>query len=402
MQAALKQLDYKAPIIPDTTIKFIFVNSWDERFLDDDNFYLIDSGGYSAAKVYDVATTMNISGVLGEFYSSTTRFSAGVASQFKIPFCGHIQGSPALSDIRAYPYFFRMLFGKSFARQLVPFLRNYNVRKVSIVYFKNFIWESQDIALKAHLEQNTIQVVVNIPLSSVKDPSFAIHSLQRHKSQVIIALMAPEHIKPFYFAAARQGLVGPGHVWISANGLSNFRNDDDTKLYNYTYEERMRLGKGFIYVFSESDLNTYAFSHFAKYYWGIVGRYFDVAWEDTIGSLLYNGELQFDCLKALLIGMKTYLDDHPDLTPEDLGKEEYRKELSNEFFSKISFSGVSSQFIEFNREGELKMPFAFYIANETTLSEDNGDVYKTTKFGRTNADATVFNELRPPIFSDSE
>ncbi|KAJ3103070.1 hypothetical protein HDU97_010426 [Phlyctochytrium planicorne] len=58
-KAALQHLNYKNLIIPDTTITLTFVNNWDDRYMSQDDFYLIDSGGYAASKVYETATTMN-------------------------------------------------------------------------------------------------------------------------------------------------------------------------------------------------------------------------------------------------------------------------------------------------------------------------------------------------------
>ncbi|KAJ3103069.1 hypothetical protein HDU97_010425 [Phlyctochytrium planicorne] len=163
-----------------------------------------------------------------------------------------------------------------------------------------------DSTLKQLLDQTTIHVTANIPLPNPNEPSFAINTLLRHKTPIIITLMSQEDIKSFYYASARQGLVGPTHVWINASPIANFKGDNDTQLSNYTYEERLILGKGFIYFFAENESKTVASTRFASLYWPIFEKHYNIKREDTLNSLLFNGEQQYDCLKAMIIGMKTH------------------------------------------------------------------------------------------------
>ncbi|KAJ3100207.1 hypothetical protein HDU97_002439 [Phlyctochytrium planicorne] len=301
LQAAIQDLTYKNFILPNTKINLIPVNNWDTKYLGFENYSIINSGGYAAAAVYEAVTTKNVIAMVGDYYSATTRFSAGVASQLKLPFCGHSQASPALSDPRAYPYFFRMQIGKSNAMQLIPFLLYYDIKSISIVYSRTYLWVALNSVILETLEQNNIRLIADIPLSDSSAYQSTISLLLRHKSKVILTLLDEEEVYYFYYACARKGLVGHPYVWINFNILV----------------------------------------------------------------------LEFAIFKEL------------NTSP--------------------AFSGLTSPFVEFTDDGEIKIATAFYVANETTFSvEMTDDQFGTTKFGRTNADGDRFIELRPPIFSDSK
>ncbi|KAJ3103067.1 hypothetical protein HDU97_010423 [Phlyctochytrium planicorne] len=322
-QATVEDLEYRNTILSQAKINILPLNNWDERYLGYENSSLIDSGGYSAAALYDVITSNN-----------------------------------------------------------------------------------NNAALKSSLENNGINVVAAIGVTeSEDDVNAAIEALKRNKSKVIFLLLDTDFLKQLYFRAARNGLVGPGYVWVGFSELlNNEKSDNDTELSNYTFDERMHLSKGYIYTYSESTYPLFANFRFRNLYWRIVEKAYNISdfvQTDKIDTYtIYNGEQLNDCFKILMLGFDQYLSERPDLTPDDLVKQEYRRDFSAKLFSTTGYSGATMDFIEFDDDRELKSPLVFYIADETDLRIGNS-YYNKALFGRTTLDGNNYFELRPPIFYDN-
>ncbi|KAJ3101470.1 hypothetical protein HDU97_001345 [Phlyctochytrium planicorne] len=59
--AAIQDWSYQNTLLPTTKVNVVYVQNWDERYMEQDNYYLINSGGYSAAKVYDTISNKDVS-----------------------------------------------------------------------------------------------------------------------------------------------------------------------------------------------------------------------------------------------------------------------------------------------------------------------------------------------------
>ncbi|KAJ3267515.1 hypothetical protein HDU76_011768, partial [Blyttiomyces sp. JEL0837] len=140
-------------ILPDFVVNVRRFNAFDPAHaLDSD---LVDSGGYNALQAMNVCSSggwesivianfeyvMNLIGNLefdlviggvGEHYSKSTVFTAQIFSQFKVPFCGVVQGSPALSNKNKYPYYFRMLPGVK-GTAVAALFKHWKVKRVALV-----------------------------------------------------------------------------------------------------------------------------------------------------------------------------------------------------------------------------------------------------------------------------
>ncbi|KAJ3100009.1 hypothetical protein HDU97_002616 [Phlyctochytrium planicorne] len=386
-EAALADISIQNVIMKDTKVNLIPVQNWDERFLAEDASFLVDSGGYSAVKVYDAVQNLNIAGIIGDYYSATTRFSAGIASQLQVPHCGTIQGSPALTDSKAYPYFFRMLPGKNIVRSIPPMLAHYNVKKITIVYSKGYTWTSFDKTLVQILSTTKIQVAANIAMASEDDVLSTIDTMKRHQSKVIVALL--QNPKKLYYTAANHSLVGPNTVWITINPFGP--TDEEVK----HSPEMVTLLNGVLMPVVGYQERSKAVDRFTSLYWRIQASQSNFTqWQNiTGGDPLMNGYYMYDCFKVMLTGMQQYLNDNPHLTSMDLSNPRYRKDLSVETYSKTIYSRLgASQYIEFTPEGNLKSPIQF-ICFHGTVADFNAIVV-----GQTDPDLTQFSEISPPIF----
>ncbi|KAJ3100206.1 hypothetical protein HDU97_002438 [Phlyctochytrium planicorne] len=269
----------------------------------------------------------------------------------------------------------------------------------NILFLDYEVLSRRGVTVAETLEESGILVVANIRSSGqTEDLMAVIKALKSTNSRVFITLLDTQVVTSLYFHAARYGgLVGPGYVWIS---LSPFENSvgDLAKFANYTYDERNKLSKGLIYVFSESTFPSLANQRFRSLFWGYVLQQYSTTIETPTNMTLYDGEQLYDCIKIMMVGMDQYLSEHPNLTPNDLSKPEHRKGFSAKFFSNRGYSGVTSEWIEFNDEGEMKSPCAFYIADETTFEIGN-EIYAASKLlGRTDIDGDHYYELKAPIF----
>ncbi|ORY38216.1 hypothetical protein BCR33DRAFT_434643 [Rhizoclosmatium globosum] len=76
----------------------------------------------------------DVIGTVGDTADLSAMITAGVMSQFKIPFCGGVQNLPALSDRNNYPYYFRPTFSNRYGQDFVTLLKLWNVKRVALVF----------------------------------------------------------------------------------------------------------------------------------------------------------------------------------------------------------------------------------------------------------------------------
>ncbi|KAJ3104142.1 hypothetical protein HDU97_009493 [Phlyctochytrium planicorne] len=303
VEAAIEDVATSPHILPDTEVKVIEVDNWNPLFRD--AIATITSGGYSSAAVYDAVTSNNVVSIIGDSYSKTTMFSAGVASQLQIPFCGNFQGSPKLSDKKAYPYFFRTISGRGMATHVVRLLEYYGVKRVLLLHGPDLYSVSQSIELKESFASSQVSVTTNILVDLNQNLNGTYDAMRRSKTKFIIAALLPTDTSDFYYKAAKAGFVGKDFVWLCYNAPSVPPNDEDR-----------------VDIIGEEPIN--------------------------------NAAQLWDCVKVVLMGISQYLSDHPEISAEDLSKQEYRKALDISKFQNTGYSGASYISIDFFDDGGLK------------------------------------------------
>ncbi|KAI8853440.1 hypothetical protein BC829DRAFT_9343 [Chytridium lagenaria] len=170
---------------------------------------LITSGGYSAVTLYDVLTTMNISGIAGDFYSKTTVFSAGVSSQLKVPFCGASQASTSLADKRRFPYFYRTFRAKGVANHITRLFLQWKVQRMAILHSTDDLSVTQAVDAVAAMTQAEIEVSMvgrmTPDMHKRKDYGRIFEVLKSHGCKYIYISALDVQVRDVYHAAIDAG-----------------------------------------------------------------------------------------------------------------------------------------------------------------------------------------------------
>ncbi|KAJ3104144.1 hypothetical protein HDU97_009495 [Phlyctochytrium planicorne] len=390
---AVDDVNSSPHLFPETQIKIMEIDNWNPKFKGTNDYPVVTSGGYSSAKIYQVLTENNITGMVADCFSKSTLFSAGIASQLKVPFCGHFQGSPKLSDIKAYPYFFRTMPGRGQSKHIVRYLQYYNVKHVTLIHGPDLFSTSHNVETKDYLSQYGFDITANILVSDVSKPFLAFESMRRHKSRVIILSMLPTETTDFYYAAAKEGFIGKDFVWISFNPPSFYSDDPD-------YEKRENWKDGLVLFNPPNETSYFASSKLKNLYWKRLDK-INATWKNITGEEpISNAANLWDCVKVMLIGIYQYLQNHPEISVEDLAKPQFRQALDISKFRSTGYSGASFINIEFVEDGGLKSPMTFTTVTDEQVEISNG-YFLDDGDGMTDSDGNDFVEMRPPKFRDN-
>ncbi|KAJ3211441.1 hypothetical protein HDU67_004529 [Dinochytrium kinnereticum] len=346
MKAALRDVLTASSILPDVKVNLIKVNIWDPAFYRPADAYRIDSGGFSSAALYDAIHENEVVGVIGDRYSQTT--SASVSSQLKVPFCGPSQTSPLFSDKRSYEYFWRMQTGIGIGEHLVRLLQNFQATQVILV---GSATNTLSIAVQAEAHE-----------SFTRNGILVAGKLVVTRSMMSSKNLSPGEIDSFYYAAAKEGLVGPKYVWIG--NTWPFITPPDAAA-----AEKIALIEGFVQLWAmPAGSQNYGRKRYVKQFWAQMARSYpqwylpgNPAPSSRFGAGVY------DCVKTFLIGLDKVLRENSTLTPKNLSQPEIRSTLNISKFANTGYSGISSysESIELTEEGDLKMPYLFVTTNAT-------------------------------------
>ncbi|KAJ3104160.1 hypothetical protein HDU97_009511 [Phlyctochytrium planicorne] len=329
-----------AKTIPGAKINLHILDNWNPDFKSSTNYSLIDSGGYAAAKLYDMITSNDVVALVGDMYSRTTVFTAGIASQFKIPFCGSVQASPKLSDLRNFSYFFRLQLAKGISRPVGRLLLHYQILKVMDETRQTF--NSHNITILADLKVTQDMITKN-------DYSALFSRMKLAKGHVYVTSLLSENLTPFYFKAADYGFVNQDSVWIGYNWpyLDSTLSDEERK-------KQKELATGFIAAGPTQEHSDFVVKRFNRAYWRITNQTHPEWFEDAAGIPYQDSGGVFDCMKIMLYGLFQFLDTNPELTARDLSNPAIRQNLTISKFSNLGYSGAATVEAAFSDEGDLQ------------------------------------------------
>ncbi|KAI8845441.1 periplasmic binding protein-like I [Chytridium lagenaria] len=287
------------PSLQGVRINMIKVNMWDPEFTSPDLFPIVDSGGYASAALYDAIIGKPVAGIIGDVYSRTTIFTAGVASQLKVPFCGATQASPRLADRRNYGYFFRMEVGEGYGSFTANLLHRFEVNRVILVAGTDTFSASVSKDVEKGLREGGILIAASVRITSdvivSKKFDHILSTIARHNIRYIFVSLLPEDISGFYYAAAKYGLTGPNYVWMGLNAPIVTPNDPDM-------EWKLAVGEGFLISTPMYPSESMPYERYKKKFWKQMNKTHPLWFEEAKGNPGFSGGQVFDCVKTMLYG----------------------------------------------------------------------------------------------------
>ncbi|KAI9337478.1 periplasmic binding protein-like I [Obelidium mucronatum] len=124
-QFAIENINRNPNILPNTTIKI-------KRF--NDHCKRGDCGGSAMTTAKEIHENHpDVIAVFGDFFGRTVKSSAGVYSQFQLPFCCGSAAVNALLDKTRYPFYIQTITISGWGKALFRLLDFWNVKRVAII-----------------------------------------------------------------------------------------------------------------------------------------------------------------------------------------------------------------------------------------------------------------------------
>ncbi|KAJ3114114.1 hypothetical protein HDU96_002535 [Phlyctochytrium bullatum] len=389
-------------VLKEDDIQLSVVNGWDPSYDSNDLASTFDSGGYGAVSLYDALSTTNSVGIIGDYFSRTTRFTAGVASQLKVPFCGATQGSTLLSNKKNFAYFFRSGRGKGSGKHYVRVMKNYGAKRLCVFAGKDPL----SVSDRAHAPAVTTEIVeamqpdaetgggaVVFPIGDSSSYDRIYENAKRLQCRFFLISALVEETEPFFKQVLKDGFIQNDQVWASVNTVSLQAIENPQDFYGI-----------FLFTPQFQENQTTSFDFISRF-WALgktIPNMDEIApsLNITEQELLYEGlELAFMretyiCARAMLSGLSK--------TKNQLGLQSFR-DISNygsllnySAFMHTGYVDLWQNKVEFNEYGDRVFGYQAICTNETNLRNAlNAD---PIGFGYTDTQATNFTELFPPVF----
>ncbi|KAI9327039.1 periplasmic binding protein-like I [Obelidium mucronatum] len=360
-ELAVERINNDSTILPNTMVHVLRVQSWDQG---------IDPGdtmGGAAAVALELANEYEISGVVGETSDLSTMLTAGILSQFKIPFCGGVQNLPALSDKDDYPYYFRVTFSNKWGQDIALLLNLWNVKRVALVYDVDDI-ESKGACMdiKNNLFSNDIVILANRyyhGLRSDNDYDAILNEFRLVDARYII-LCAQAWSNAYYFveAAKKVNFTSPDHLWFVTQ--PPYPPDYD----GGGTDPRLDFMEGMIYIAPKSVSPSDPARSLIESEWARLYEIDPLKYQTD--HLNWASAGPFDCVGTLLYGFDKILRNNPHYTAQMLTSPQLRNQLKFNAFEDTGFNGTLLNPMKLDSFGDIAASTVFIMLNSTFWGPD--------------------------------
>ncbi|KAJ3299044.1 hypothetical protein HDU79_000003 [Rhizoclosmatium sp. JEL0117] len=351
-------------------VNILRVQSWDQQTLNGATSQGDGIGGTAVSVMQLVENNHNVVAVYGDTSDLSTKLSAQMLSQFKIPMCGGVQNLPQLSDKNNFPYFFRSSGSGKWGRDFSVILTKWKIKRVSIVYDADDI-DSVGACLdvKTYLFQNNIIVLSNRGYRGnnphVNFQDIASELVRVDARYVILCAQSWSSSYGLIDAANQTGLISPNHVWFATNAPfpSDYGGGDDPRLANLmgmivpTPDFQLMSDPDFV-----SILNTWQSVYHAnplKYQtdslsWAVTGSY--------------------DCVGTMLYGIDKFLKSDTGVSPQMLSR---ARRLNLTSFANSGFHATALSPMILDSNGDVAANTVFLALNSSFWMEGSQPYFAT-------------------------
>ncbi|KAJ3021926.1 UNVERIFIED_CONTAM: hypothetical protein HDU68_009395 [Siphonaria sp. JEL0065] len=328
----------------------------------------------------------------GGFDTSTSLYSAAIASVYEIPFCGATQYSSKFMDKHNYPYFFETYPYSGGTTALISLLQHWNVTRLA--YISSDGIDSDAAAIK-QIQKAGIKIVAHILISGyvedVDSPQIAASLKQTDARYMFMSTAAITAAHVFFSLAKMNSSVGPDFVWITNTGLVVSPDVNATQAYGSDYYKK---SQGMILVTGSVPDDPF-FAEETERLARIIYDKFGV--QVATGDLLYmtNFFSAYDCVRLLGHGIANVLK-RLNYSLESL--DHLRNALNYTAFINTGYHGVmgiTNETLKLTEFGDIQLQFGHYYLNmDPSLSN-------YMPFAYTNANGSItLDPLSPVIFID--
>ncbi|KAJ3214524.1 hypothetical protein HDU67_001548 [Dinochytrium kinnereticum] len=399
-------------------VEFVPVDIWDPEWGAADSYYAIDSGGYAVATLYDkLAEYGNVIGIVGDFFSKTTRFTAGLSSHFKVrtlpptsnplnqwllrskvPFCGATQGSIALSNKNNYPYFWRMIPARGAGKHYVTIFQSFGARKVCILQSEDVMSASMSEEVQTELLRRGMRsVVIRFSNDMLKMVNYRIpfEQIQRNRCKFIFVTMISIDTYNVYTEGIKANLTNTNYLWMAYNNLMPSYEDSNMTSYFGAV-----ISSPFQPLITDKDLQEA--QEMRKQYWDLIQIEKDNwGWKDLnfteveeayVDALLMNSEHIYTCVQHLERNRASSF----DFLLKD------KDSLNHTAFSETGLTNPFFSEVRMNEYGDRETNFMSFLMNQTVFDGlmEEGKLSLSLAFGFTNLEGTRFTQLFQPTFKN--
>ncbi|KAI9340575.1 hypothetical protein BDR26DRAFT_1007509 [Obelidium mucronatum] len=243
-------------ILPDVLVNIVEIDSWNTNHtaypakalpkIHQSRQYF--SAGLAATRSMEaVQQYPNMVAVYGGYFSTASMASASVFSQYQIPMCGDLAGSPSLSNKHNYPYYFRIYPGRGIGKHILLLLRSWNVGRVAVLVGPDEMDQRSAADTIAILRVNDVDVLAVINVDSAGgNLSAIVDQLKVVDARYIVTFVATAKLKSVYFHC--KDLIGSKFVWMGVQPPT-------TSYTDISVEDKARLN-GFILVTPKNEATT--------------------------------------------------------------------------------------------------------------------------------------------------
>ncbi|KAJ3115607.1 hypothetical protein HDU96_000364 [Phlyctochytrium bullatum] len=343
--AALRDIMNNTAILPNVRVNFIKVNTWNPVFNKESDGWIVTSGGYGAAQIYEaLMNNPNVVGVIGERYSNPTRFVAGVASNLKT--------IPQFSDKRNFEYFWRMQPGAGYGMHFARLMERLRAPQVAIITgpSANVLINTVFSELLSDLPKRNIKIASTYSVSrrmiASLDFERVFYSIKNLGINIIILLLSNSDVNKFYMEAAKAGLVSPNYIWTSLTWPILGANVTENRIL-------LPYLQGFIQMSPKTTTeNQFVRKRYIQQFWVQVAKAYPYLFDPNMGNPPSRFAVgMYDCTKTMLLGLDKvfspaiadlpnitqFLSDNPNYKARNLSQLNVRPQLT---ISRFANTGI--------------------------------------------------------------
>ncbi|KAI9331198.1 periplasmic binding protein-like I [Obelidium mucronatum] len=388
-QIGIESINSDPAVLPNTTIRIKRFNNYCSPVKRG------SCGGLAMKVAQDISNDHpDVVAVFGDFFGSTTIFSAEVFSKARLPFCGGTQLNKALLNKNNYPYFMQTMASAGRGDAIVKLLQMWKVQRVGILFTKEVRGSRSECASVYNaLVASNIDILSIMESVSVTDAEYIGEQFNIVGVRYIIACDAGESLFTMYMALTKTAkkLVGPGYVWISLGTLTQtaIKGNLDKK-YGADF---FKHAEGFVSIGGGMMSSAKMYSRQEQLLKAIqdIQSPWGFGMEHLTGW--FNGVAAFDCVGLLGYGLDKLLRKQGDASLKLLLSGELQTQMNHSLFSDTGYQGVSADPLKLTPYGDLATPFFFYYTNGSTPA------LKTRVFAVTNIELTDIHYVQnAPLF----
>ncbi|KAG0040488.1 hypothetical protein BGZ82_002204 [Podila clonocystis] len=182
---------------------------------------------------------LSVGGVIGDIRSDLTRYEALMTSSVQIPQCSYASGHTILSDVRAYPYFFRTIPTNIVViDSILALLRAAGWKRISLIYdIETLGWAGREY-FSARAAKMGIFILAYEPLRTAGVPydasyDFVKTRIRSTQSRIQVLIATGTLQKDMLHQMKVSGFMKKDYAWVTMNNIvETLEQDTDVAGYD--------------------------------------------------------------------------------------------------------------------------------------------------------------------------